>query len=156
MSKPWIDKMFAEYDDRELQVRQKREKEQLRQEKIDRLAPTIWREIDRVLSGSINAFNQRSPIRINMRAHAEPYTLELQAANAKIGFIVSYDTVTGVLSYGNPFDPESAGSGTLLVKIDPESHYTIHDPKQSESAISIEDVDELILGDFMKSLIKPH
>jgi hypothetical protein len=123
-----------------------------RQKRIVELAPSIWGQIETVLKNAVAAFNERSSIPINIDPYAKDYTFELNAANYQYGWIVKFDVETGTLSYGNPLTEFIHGN--LLIRLNDESHYTFYDPRNTRDAVSVDDIDEVLLRGFVKLILK--
>lgn len=152
MSEDWISEMFVDRDSQEELAARRVEQEQFRQKKIAELAPAIWSEIESVLKGAIAAFNRKSPIPINIDPYSREYTLEVNAANYRYGFIVKFEVSTGTISYGNPLTEFTHSN--LLINIDEESHYTLQDSRNPKEPILLKDIDEVVLKGFMKLILK--
>jgi hypothetical protein len=152
MSKDWIGKMFGEQESQESRAAKKLEEELLKQKRITELAPIIWGEIESILKETIAAFNQKSSLLINIDPYSQPYTLEANTANYQYGWIVKFDIASGTISYGNPLTEFTHGN--LMVKIDDESHYTFHDPRNPKEPVSLEDIDEVLLKGFVRLVLK--
>jgi hypothetical protein len=144
--------MFGERESQESLAAKKLEEELLKQKRITELAPAIWAEIESILKETIAAFNQKSSLIINIDPYSQPYTLEANTANYQYGWIVKFDISSGTISYGNPLTEFTHGN--LTVKIDEESHYTFHDPRNPKESVSLEDIDEVLLRGFVKLILK--
>jgi hypothetical protein len=162
MGEGWITKMFTDRDDESKRRTEQREQELLRQKKIEAHAGTIWKEITEVLLDAIGVFNQRSPVRIVRSAGAPVnlYSLNFQAEQKQFGIVITFSPVAATISWIAP--PNVTTMGTLGVNLDGEGGYSIHDVRQPNIEIpvrrtSLHDgrkaMDEVILGDFMRSII---
>ena len=152
MSKDWIGRMFGERETEKSLAAKRLEEQTLIQKRIAELAPTIWRQIERVLKESIAAFNERSSIPINIDPYSKEYTIEVNAANYQYGWIVKFDVSTGTLSFGNPLTEFIHAN--LHISLDDESHYSFHDRRNSKEKISIENIDEVLLKGFVRLILK--
>ena len=152
MSKDWIGKMFGERDSQKSLAAKRVEEEQLKQRKIAELAPTIWHDIETSLKQAVVDFNERSSIPINIDPYSRDYTFEANAANYQYGWIVKFEVSTGTISYGNPLTEFI--HGTLQIRLDDESHYTFYDPRNAKETISKQDIDEVLLRNFVRLILK--
>jgi len=152
MSRDWIGRMFGERETEKSLAAKRLEGETLIQKRIAELAPTIWRQIERVLKESIAAFNERSSIPINIDPYSKEYTIEVNAANYQYGWIVKFDVSTGTLSFGNPLTEFIHAN--LHISLDDESRYSFHDRRNSKEKISIENIDEVLLKGFVRLILK--
>ena len=151
MSQEFIERMFADRDSKQHLLSRKRQQELLRQSKVSALASTIWREIESVLLGPIESFNERAEKPLIIRRQI--YCLHLVDADIHGGFSVKFDPACGVISYGSLFSLHETRN--LIVNIDEEFRYSIHRATLDQCEIKIENVPEVVLGEFLKSLLKP-
>jgi len=152
MSKDWIGRMFGERESEKNEAVKRVEDEKLKQRRIAKLAPAIWRQIETALQEAIASFNEGSAIPINIDPYSKDYTLEVNASNYQYGWIVKFDVSTGTLSYGNPLT-EFIHSN-LYIRLDDESHYSFYDRRNSKENISIENIDEVLLKGFVRLVLK--
>jgi len=152
MSKDWIGRMFGEHESEKSLAAKRLEDENLKLKRIVELAPTIWRQIEKVLKEAIASFNERSSIPINLDPYSKDYTLEVNAANYQYGWIVKFDVSTGTLSFGNPLTEFIHAN--LYINLDDESHYSFYDRRNSKENISVENIDEVLLKGFVRLILK--
>jgi hypothetical protein len=155
--------MLTDHDEEQKRQDEERQQELLRQKEIEAHASTIWSEITAVLLDAIEAFNELSPVHLRQITSASPYTFNIEVANQQNGIVITFFPSTGTISWVCP--PSTEMQGTLTVEISSEGHYTIHDPQRPDVEIALQydspedtrpTLDEVILGEFLRTLIKPR
>jgi hypothetical protein len=147
----WVANLLRERESEQREAQARRDQELLQQERVSDLAPQIWQDIEEPIKASVDCFNRSvmSEQRVNIKPSLGPYSILVYKDEYR-ALAISLNPKSGIVRYGNPGDPQRERA--LAITIDYQSHWSIQDPR-TRTEIPIERIGEIMLRDFLKSLI---